>query len=83
MANILTYHVISGQLTATDVVAALKKGNGSVDLTALNGQVISVMEKDEKIWLKDTNGNYSEIIATDIMGSNGVIHVIDAVVMPK
>jgi uncharacterized surface protein with fasciclin (FAS1) repeats len=83
LANILTYHVISGQLTATDVVAALKKGNGSVDLTALNGQVISVMEKDEKIWLKDTNGNYSEIIATDIMGSNGVIHVIDAVVMPK
>ncbi|MFT7498912.1 MAG: putative surface protein with fasciclin (FAS1) repeats [Porticoccaceae bacterium] len=83
LANILTYHVISGQLTATDVVAALKKGNGSVELTALNGQVISVMEKDEKIWLKDTNGNYSEIIATDIMGSNGVIHVIDAVVMPK
>jgi uncharacterized surface protein with fasciclin (FAS1) repeats len=83
LANILTYHVISGQLTATDVVAALKKGNGSVDLTALNGQVISVMEKDEKIWLKDTNGNYSEIIATDIMGSNGVIHVIDALVMPK
>jgi uncharacterized surface protein with fasciclin (FAS1) repeats len=83
LANILTYHVISGQLTATDVVAALKKGNGSVELTALNGQLISVMEKDEKIWLKDTNGNYSEIIATDIMGSNGVIHVIDAVVMPK
>jgi len=83
LANILTYHVVSGKLAASDVVAALKKGNGSVDLTALNGQVINVMQKDGKIWLKDSNGNYSEIIATDVMGSNGVIHVINTVVMPK
>jgi len=83
LANILTYHVIPGKLTATDVVAALKKGNGAVELKALNGQVISVMEKDGKIWLKDTSGNFSEITATDVMGSNGVIHVIDSVIMPK
>ena len=83
LANILTYHVVSGKLAASDVVAALKKGNGSVDLTALNGQVINVMQKDGKIWLKDSNGNYSEIVATDVMGSNGVIHVISTVVMPK
>jgi len=83
LANILTYHVVSGKLTATDVVSALKSGNGSVDLTALNGQVINVMQKDGKIWLKDLNGNYSEIVATDVMGSNGVIHVINTVVMPN
>ena len=83
LANILTYHVISGKITATDVVAALEKGNGLVELTALNGQVISVMKKDDKIWLKDTNGAYSEITATDVMGSNGVIHVINTVAMPK
>ena len=83
MANILTYHVIAGNLTSKDVVAALNKGNGAVQLTALNGQVITVMQKDEKIWLKDSNGNVSEIIATDVMGSNGVIHVINTVVMPK
>jgi uncharacterized surface protein with fasciclin (FAS1) repeats len=83
LANILTYHVISGKLTATDVVSALESGNGSVDLTALNGQVINVMQKDGKIWLKDLNGNYSEIVATDVMGSNGVIHVINTVVMPN
>ncbi len=83
LANILTYHVVSGKLTATDVVAALKKGNGMVELKALNGQVLTVMQKDGKIWLKDQNGNYSEITATDVMGSNGVIHVIDSVVMPK
>lgn len=83
LANILTYHVVAGNLTATDVVAALKKGNGKVELTALNGQVLTVMSKDDKIWLQDVNGNYSEITATDIKGSNGVIHVIDTVVMPK
>ena len=83
LTNILTYHVISGKLVASDVVAALNKNNGSVELKALNGQVISVMEKDGKIWLKDSKGNYSEISATDVMGSNGVIHVIDTVVMPE
>ena len=83
LSNILTYHVISGKLVASDVVAALKKGNGSVELTALNGQIITVMQKEGKIWLIDSKGNYSEISATDVMGSNGVIHVIDTVVMPK
>ena len=83
LANILTYHVVAGKLAASDVVAALKKGNGKVELKAVNGETLTVMEKDGKIWLKDQKGNYSEITATDVMGSNGVIHVIDTVVMPK
>ncbi|MDB4090737.1 fasciclin domain-containing protein [Crocinitomicaceae bacterium] len=83
LSNILTYHVVAGKFTATDVVAALKKGKGMVELKALNGQILTVMQKDGKIWLKDVNGNVSEIIATDVMGSNGVIHVIDTVAMPK
>ncbi|WP_104736146.1 fasciclin domain-containing protein [Hanstruepera ponticola] len=83
LANILTYHVIPGKITATDVVAALKKGNGMVELKTLNGQMLTVLEKDGKIWLKDSNGNFSEITTTDVMGSNGVIHVINTVVMPK
>ncbi|WP_415370798.1 fasciclin domain-containing protein [Patiriisocius sp. Uisw_047] len=83
LANILTYHVISGKITASDVVAALKKGNGTVELKALNGQVLTVIQKDGKIWLNDVNGNFSEIVSTDVMGSNGVIHVINTVVMPN
>ena len=83
LANILTYHVVSGKLAAADVVAALKKGNGKVVLKALNGQELTVVQKSGKIWLQDQNGNYSEITATDVMGSNGVIHVINSVVMPK
>ena len=64
-------------------MVALKSGEGTVELTALNGQKLTVIEKDGKIWLKDSKGSYSEITATDVMGSNGVIHVINTVVMPK
>ena len=83
MAYILTYHVVSGQLKAADVVKALNDGGGTVVVKALNNQSLTVMQKDGKIWLMDSNGNYSEIIATDVMGSNGVIHVINTVVMPE
>ncbi|WP_299521350.1 fasciclin domain-containing protein [Winogradskyella sp.] len=83
LAKILTYHVVSGKLMANDVVAALKKGKGKVVVETLAGQKLTVMQKDGKIWLKDQAGNYSEITATDVAGSNGVIHVIDTVVMPK
>lgn len=83
LTNILTYHVVPSKLMASDVVAALKKNNGSVEVKGLNGQVLTVMSKDGKIWIKDQNGNYSEIIATDVKADNGVIHVIDTVIMPK
>ena len=83
LSSILTYHVVSGNLQAKDVAAALKKGKGKVELTTLSGAKLKVMQKNGKIWLKDQNGNYSEITATDIKGTNGVIHVISDVVMPK
>ena len=83
LTNILTYHVVSGKLMASDVASALKSGYGKVKLTALNGQTITARSKGGKIYLKDSQGNMSEIIATDVAGSNGVIHVISSVVMPE
>lgn len=83
LANILTYHVVAGRLNAADVVKALNEGGGKVTLTAVNDQSLTVLQKDGKILLMDSAGNYSEITATDVMGSNGVIHVIDTVVMPE
>ena len=83
LSNILTYHVVSGKLMASDVASALKSGNGMVKLTALNGQTVTARTKGGKIYLEDSQGNMSEIIATDVAGSNGVIHVINTVVMPK
>lgn len=83
LANILKYHVVANDIRAKDVVSSLKVGNGSTSIEMLNGQTLKVIQKDGKIWLRDKNGNYSQIIKTDIVGKNGVIHVIDAVVMPK
>ena len=83
LSNILTYHVVSGKLMASDVANALKSGYGKAKLTALNGQNITAKSKNGKIYLEDSQGNMSEIIATDVAGSNGVIHVISSVVMPE
>ncbi|UII76549.1 fasciclin domain-containing protein [Flagellimonas sp. HMM57] len=83
LSAILTYHVVSGKIAATDVVAALDKGNGKAELTTLNGGKITAMKKDGGIYLKDAGGNYSKITKTDVMASNGVIHIIEDVVMPN
>jgi len=83
LAGILTYHVVAGKLTATDVVNALTAGNGSATLTTLNGAKLMAKKKEDGIYLKDQNGNYSKIAQTDVMASNGVIHIIEDVVMPK
>lgn len=83
LAGILTYHVVAGKVTASDVAAALKKGKGSASLTTLNGARLTAVQKNGGIYLKDSNGNYSKITKTDVMASNGVIHIIKDVVMPN
>ena len=83
LAAILTYHVVSGKITASDVVNALDKGYGKAELTTLNGGKVTAVKKDEGIFLMDANGNYSKIAKTDVMASNGVIHIIEDVVMPQ
>ena len=82
LSAILTYHVVSGNIAAADVAAALKKGNGKATLTTLNGAGLTAVSKDGGIFLMDQNGNYSKITKTDVMASNGVIHIIEDVVMP-
>ena len=68
---------------ASDVTKALKNGYGKTKLTALNGQTFVARSKGDKIFLKDKNGSMSEVVATDVVGTNGVIHVIDTVIMPE
>ncbi|MBO0331928.1 MULTISPECIES: fasciclin domain-containing protein [Flavobacteriaceae] len=83
LSAILTYHVVSGELMASDVAAALEKGNGKAELTTLNGGKLTAMKKDDGIYLKDANGSWSKISKTDVEASNGVIHIIEDVVMPN
>lgn len=83
LAKILTYHVISGNLDAAAVMSAIKKGNGKAVLTTVSGgKLIASLDMD-KVKLTDEAGNSANVIATDLKASNGIIHVIDAVVLPK
>ena len=82
LSAILTYHVVAGKIDAAAVAAALEAGNGTAELITLNGATLTAVAKDGGIFLMDQNGNYSMIVKTDVMASNGVIHVIEDVVMP-
>lgn len=80
---ILTYHVVAGNLDSKAVVAAIKAGKGSATLTTVQGSKLVESLEGKIVILTDANGNKSTITAVDIMSSNGVIHVIDSVVLPK
>ncbi len=80
---ILTYHVVAGNLDSKAVVAAINSGNGIATLTTVQGSQLTASLEGKNVVLTDANGNKSTIIAVDIMSSNGVIHVIDSVILPK
>ncbi len=80
---VLKYHVVPGKLTADKVLAAIKGGNNTATLTTVQGQEISASVVDGKVQITDAAGNKSMVTATDLKGSNGVIHVIDTVLLPK
>lgn len=83
LAAVLTYHVVPGKLNAKDLAAWVKKGNGAAELTTVQGGKLWVMEKNGQWWLKDEKGGMAKITIADVNQSNGVIHVIDEVLMPK
>lgn len=83
LTNILTYHVVSGKFMAADVVKAIKAGNGSFSTKTVMGENITLMLEGENVVIKDASGGQSVIIMTDVAASNGVIHAIDSVIMPK
>ena len=83
LTKILTYHVVSGRLDAKSLEAKIKAGNGKAELTTVAGGKLWVVKKGSKLWLKDENGGMAKIKIKDVYQSNGVIHVIDHVVLPK
>lgn len=83
LTQILTYHVVAGNLDAAAVVAAIKKGNGTAVLTTVSGGKLTATLDNGKVKLTDEKGGSAYVTATDLKGTNGVIHVIDTVVLPK
>ena len=80
---ILTYHVVPGDIKAKDLIATIKANGGKASVKTVSGAMLTAKLKDGSAYLKDENGNWSKIVATDLNQSNGVIHVIDTVVLPK
>ena len=83
LAKILTYHVIAGNLEAKAVLKAIKDGNGKVTLKTVSGGSLTASLNNGKVILTDEKGGISTVTATDLKAGNGVVHVIDAVVLPK
>lgn len=82
LTAVLTYHVVPGRLTATDLAAQAKAGGGKAVLTTVQGAKLTVWEKDSAWCVSDVKGNKAKIGPADVLQSNGVIHVIDTVLMP-
>ncbi len=83
LAKILTYHVVAGNLDAAAVVKAITDGKGKVVVKTVSGGSLTASLKDGKVILTDEKGGVSTVVATDLKAGNGVIHVIDGVVLPK
>ncbi|MEZ4738584.1 MAG: fasciclin domain-containing protein [Flavobacteriales bacterium] len=82
LTGILTYHVVAGNLDATAVVGAIKAGKGTAVLTTVNGEKLSASLKGDNVILTDAKGGTAVVTATDLKGTNGMVHVIDTVLMP-
>ena len=83
LTGILTYHVVPGKFMAADVVKAIKDNNGKYEITTVEGDKITASLDGDTVVLTDAGGNKANVTMTDIDGSNGVIHAIDAVLMPS
>ena len=83
LTKILTYHVVPGRLSAMDLKKQIKAGNGQAELKTVSGGMLTVTMQGKNIMLKDEKGGTSTITIPNVFQSNGVIHVVDAVVLPN
>jgi uncharacterized surface protein with fasciclin (FAS1) repeats len=83
LQKILTYHVVAGKLSAADIIAKIKKGGGKAKVTTVEGSTLTLSLKGKKVQIMDTSGGKSYVTIADVNQSNGVIHVINAVLVPK
>ena len=83
LQTILTYHVVAGKMNASDVAKAIKMGKGKATLKTVSGGTLTAWMQGKDLYITDENGGKAKVTIADVNQSNGVIHVIDAVVLPK
>jgi len=82
LTKILTYHVLAGKYNAKQIWAAVKAGNGKSMMKTVEGENLTFWTKGKDLYIKDSKGNNAKVTIADVNQSNGVIHVIDTVLMP-
>jgi uncharacterized surface protein with fasciclin (FAS1) repeats len=83
LTKILTYHVVAGNMDSKKIMKAIKKGGGKAMLTTVSGDTLTAMMNGSTLVLTDEKGGTSRVTIADVKQSNGVIHVIDTVLMPN
>ena len=83
LTGILTYHVVAGRLDSKELSKWISKGKGKTEITTVAGGKLWVMMEGSQIVIKDENGRKATVTIADVYQSNGVIHVINQVVLPK
>ncbi len=82
LTAILTYHVVAGTLTAKELMSEVKAGGGKAELKTVQGETLTVTKAGKGLDVTDAKGDVAHITIADVMQSNGVIHVIDTVMLP-
>jgi len=82
LATVLTYHVLPGRLTTADLKEAVKDGGGQATFKTVQGEPLTIAEKGRAFEITDSKGRTARITIADVLQSNGVIHVINKVLMP-
>jgi uncharacterized surface protein with fasciclin (FAS1) repeats len=82
LTSVLTYHVVPGKVTAADLVKKIQAGGGKAELKTLQGETLTASLMGDTVMLTDQKGGMSHVTQADVMQSNGVIHVVDSVVLP-
>ena len=83
LTKVLTYHVVAGKLSVSDIQKMIKAGNGKAELKTVSGGTLTAMEHGGKIVLHDEKGDMSTITISNVFQSNGVIQVVDTVLLPS
>jgi uncharacterized surface protein with fasciclin (FAS1) repeats len=84
LVRILTYHVLAGKVSANDLTKLIKAGKGKAELTTVSGSKLTAMiNGKDKIRLRDEQGDLGSVTIADVVQSNGVIHVVDTVLLPQ
>ncbi|UNK58594.1 fasciclin domain-containing protein [Pseudoxanthomonas daejeonensis] len=82
LAAVLTYHVVAGKVDAATLLGQIKAGGGKAALKTVQGESLVARLDGDRVQLTDAKGNTSHVTTADLRGSNGVVHVIDGVLMP-